>query len=73
MPFKDIYNKSSLDRAFTVAYNNTRCSSLASILLTCMCRTSFDIMQGTQGCHAWVLCWIKKSAVCNMLQMCPQH
>lgn len=24
MPFKDIYNKSSLDRAFTVAYNNTR-------------------------------------------------
>ncbi|BDA46691.1 probable formamidase C869.04 [Coccomyxa sp. Obi] len=24
MPFKDIYSKSSLDRAFTVAYNNTR-------------------------------------------------
>jgi hypothetical protein len=26
-PFKDVYNKSTLDRAFTVTYNNTRCCS----------------------------------------------
>ncbi len=44
MPFKDIYNKSSLDRAFTVAYNNTRCS-LSGLLPACM------HVQGNLGGH----------------------